>query len=130
MSTDLFTEASAKVKAQAKVEVLLLDAVWESTIRTPYCLKPVTYNLLCHHALDIRDSRVYITQSKGGKIVLKIAIMKSSKISKKSEQQHSSNARHSQLGKAIIEGLKEILRGNVSVIRKENLKADISKLIE
>lgn len=38
--------------------------------------------------------------------------------------------KHSQLGKAIIEGLQDIKDGNIVVIEKDNFEKDVHKLLE
>ena len=38
--------------------------------------------------------------------------------------------KHSQLGKAIMEALDDIKKGNVAVVRKENVKRELHKFFE
>ncbi len=42
----------------------------------------------------------------------------------------SKERKHTKLGKAIIEGLKDVLSGNVGVIRKEKLDNDVKQLLK
>ena len=56
----------------------------------------------------------------------KAATKKTSKRQKESLHQ----GRHSQLGKAIVEALEDIKKGDVKVIRKDSLKQDLRKLME